>query len=475
MPQPKTTATTTTDLALMAHLFRRAGFGATRDELDHYCALGYEAAIEELLHPENAAPIDEDVIRRYHVDQNSLMLIESSQAYWLYRIINTNAPLQEKMALFWHGLFATAYGKLNHAKAVVNQTNLFRNCGLGSFRTLLIELSRDPAMIFWLDNKDNHNGSPNENYGRELLELFSMGIGNYSEEDVKNCARAFTGWTINNADYMSIRASRDSIWPHGRLDWQFRYRPDDHDDSVKTFLGETGRFNGEDVIDIIVCQPATAWFVARHIYQFFVSDRLDEASIQELAGVFQETDGDIGAVMRHLFLSDLFRSDQVRLAKVKSPAELVAGTARLTGAHQFPDWTIVNLAMDANFMGQEILNPPTVEGWHTGQEWIDTGNLVERINSAAVEIGNVDQPGVQQILARLRRAGDVLAPREFVDLCLDAMGQFETGAETRANLVAYAQRWGDLPFDRPDSLVCTQQRVGEMLQLIAATREYQLA
>ena len=135
MVQKMRSAAAREDLALMAHLLRRAGFGATREELDGYCARGYEATVEELLHPERAAPIDEDVVRRYHVDQNSLMLIESSQAYWLYRIINTNAPLQEKTALFWHGLFATAYGKLNHAKAVVNQTNTFRRCGLGSFRT----------------------------------------------------------------------------------------------------------------------------------------------------------------------------------------------------------------------------------------------------------------------------------------------------------------------------------------------------
>ena len=236
------------ELSLMAHLLRRAGFGATRAELDEYCAQGYEATVEALLHPEDEAPIDEDVVRRYHVDQNSLMLIESSQAYWIYRIINTNAPLQEKIALFWHGLFATAYGKLNHAKAVVNQTNTFRRHGLGNFRTLLLELSRDPAMIFWLDNKDNHSGAPNENYGRELLELFSMGIGNYSEDDVKNCARAFSGWTINNANYMSIRASRDSIWPHGRLDWQFRYLPGDHDDTEKTFLGRREGSTGKTLL-----------------------------------------------------------------------------------------------------------------------------------------------------------------------------------------------------------------------------------
>ncbi len=463
------------DLSLMAHLLRRAGFGATREELDQYCANGYEATVDELLRPEQAALIDEDVIRRYHVDQNSLMLIESSQSYWLYRIINTNAPLQEKIALFWHGLFATAYGKLNHAKAVVNQTNTFRRHGLGSFRTLLLELSRDPAMIFWLDNKDNHNGAPNENYGRELLELFSMGIGNYSEDDVKNCARAFTGWTINNADYMSIRASRDSIWPHGRLDWQFRYLPADHDDTDKTFLGETGRFNGEDIIEIVCRQPATAWFVASRLHQFFVADQPDEAHIQALADEFLRTGGDIGAVLRSLFLSGFFRSPEARLARVKSPAELVAGTARLAGSHRFPEWSIVNLAMDVNFMGQEILNPPTVEGWHTGREWIDTGNLVERVNAAGLEIGDVSQPGVRSILERLRDSGPVLTPDRFVDVCLNGMGQFDISKQSRDSLVKYAARLGELRFDRPDSLSCAEQRVGEMLQLITATREYQLA
>jgi uncharacterized protein (DUF1800 family) len=463
------------DLALMAHLMRRAGFGATRDELDRRCAQGYQAAVEELLSPEQAAPIEEDVLRRYHVDQNSLMLIESCQAYWLYRIINTNAPLEEKMALFWHGLFATAYGKLNHAKAMVNQTDIFRRNGLGSFRTLLIELSRDPAMIFWLDNKDNHQGAPNENYGRELLELFSMGIGSYTEDDVKTCARAFTGWTINNAEYMSVRASRDSIWPHGRLDWQFVYRSDDHDDQDKTFLGHTGRFNGEDIVDIICLQPATAWFVASKLYQFFVSDAPDEDAIQLLAEEFQRTNGDIRAVMRTLFMADCFAADHVRLAKVKSPAELVGGTARLAGSHQFPEWSIVNLAMDVNFMGQEILNPPTVEGWHTGREWIDTGTLVERINSAALEMGDVTQPGVRNIIGRLQAVGAVLTPTEFVDGCLEATGQFEASSDTRAQLTQYAERLGNLHFDRKDSLPCTEQRVGGMLQMITATREYQLA
>ena len=463
------------ELALTAHLLRRAGFGATRDELESYVAQGYEATVEQLLHPELAPALDEDVLRRYQIDQNSLMLIESSQAYWMYRIINTHRPLEEKMALFWHGLFATAYGKLNHAKAVVNQTNTFRRHGLGSFATLLLELSRDPAMIFWLDNKDNHKDAPNENFGRELLELFSMGIGNYTEDDVKACARAFTGWTIANADYMSVRASRDSIWPYGRLDWQFEYLPEDHDDGPKTFLGQTGAFNGEDIIDIICRQPATAWFVAQKLYCFFVSDTPNEASIQVLADEFQGSDGDIRSVMRSLFLSDFFQSDAVRLARVKSPTELVAGTARLTGNHRFPEWSIVNLAMDANFMGQEILNPPTVEGWHAGSEWIDTGNLVERVNSAALEISDVTQPGVRAILEGIRSTGAELSPAQFVDSCLQYLGQYEIGDKTRQSLVSHAERDGDLVFDRRGAAECSEQRITEMLQLVVATREYQLA
>ena len=459
-----------------AHLLRRAGFTPTRAEIDRAVERGYEATVEELLHPEDRPDLEiEDLIRRYHVDQNSLMLLESSQSYWLYRIINSQRPLEEKMALFWHGLFATAYGKLNHAKAVVNQTHTFRRHGLGKFADILLELSRDPAMIFWLDNKDNHKDAPNENYGRELLELFSMGIGNYTEDDVKAAARAFTGWTIDNTRYMSIRASRDSFWPYGRIDWQFRYREDDHDGSEKTFLGHTGPFGGQDVIDIIVLQPATAHYIAGKLYGFFVSDQPDEEAIGILADEFTRTGGDIRAVMRRLFLSDFFSDASARLARVKSPAELVGGTARLAGSHRSPEWTISNLAMDVNFMGQEILNPPTVEGWHTGREWIDTGNLVERINAAGAEMRDTGRPGVRAIIERVKSAGPVLPPRALAEACLDAVGIFEVTEGAMNSLVALAAPWGEVRFNRPDGIACAEERIVEMLQLIVASREYQLA
>ena len=460
----------------VAHLLRRAGFGPTRSEIERAAGQGYEATVEELLHPDAQPDLEiEDLIRRYHVDQNSLMLLESSQGYWLYRIINSRRPLEEKMALFWHGLFATAYGKLNHAKAVVNQTHTFRRHGLGKFADILLELSRDPAMIFWLDNKDNHKDAPNENYGRELLELFSMGIGNYTEDDVKAAARSFTGWTIENTEYMSMRASRDSFWPYGRIDWQFRYRDDDHDDTEKTFLGHTGAFNGQDVIDIIIRQPATAHYIAGKLYNFFVSDRPDEEAIGVLADEFTRTEGDIRAVMRRLFLSDFFTNESARLARVKSPAELVGGTARLAGSHRTPEWSIVNLAMDVNFMGQEILNPPTVEGWHTGMEWIDTGNLVERINAAGAEMRDTSRPGVRAVIDRVKSSGGSLSPRHLAEACLDAVGMFEVSDSTLDSLVALAAPWGEVRFDRPENAACTEEQISEMLQLIVASREYQLA
>ena len=463
------------ELSLMAHLFRRAGFGATYEELEESLAAGYEATVERLLHPEDAPEWDDALFRRYHVDQNSVMLIESAQSYWLYRMINSPRPLEEKIALFWHGLFATAYGKLNHAKAVVNQTNTFRRHGLGTFRNLLSELSRDPAMIFWLDNKDNHKDAPNENYGRELLELFSMGIGTYTEADVKAAARAFTGWTIANQDYMSVRASRDSIWPHGRLDWQFIYRPEDHDDSEKTFLNQTGRFNGEDVLDIICGHPASSWFLAGKLYAFFVSDHPNEAATQIIAEDLRRTGGDVRSAMRTIFLSDFFRSEDARHAKVKSPAEVVAGVARLAGAFGAPRWNIVNLALDTNFMGQEILNPPTVEGWHTGTEWVDTGTLMERVNSAALLLGDPAQPGVRNIIRRLRESNGTYTPEELVDSCLNLCGALEVSGATRHELTAFAASQGELTFESQFADGCAEQRIADLLQLIVSTREYQMA
>src|SRR5215211_9080755 len=224
-----------TDLELMAHLYRRAGFGATRDELEAALAKGYEATVEGLLHPEAQPDLEYDLIYRFYPDVKEAREIDVTQSFWLYRMINTQRPLEEKMALFWHCLFATAFNKSNHAQQIQIQIDKLREHCLDNFKTILVELSRDPAMIFWLDNQENTNDVHNENYGRELLELFSMGIGNYTEDDVKNCARAFTGWGIKNLL---------NIGPFGRNVWEFKFRPEEHDYEEKTFLGHTGNFDG---------------------------------------------------------------------------------------------------------------------------------------------------------------------------------------------------------------------------------------
>ena len=472
------------EVALMAHLHRRAGFGATRDELDRYLAQGYEATVEELLHPDTlpGGLHDEDLIRRYHVDENSLMLLESCQTYWLYRMINTRRPLEEKLALFWHGIFATGYTKLNQPKAILGQIEMFRRSGMGSFRDLLLQVSKDPAMIFWLDNKDNHRDAVNENYGREILELFSMGVGNYAEDDVRECSRAFTGWSMRNASLHTARVARDSVWPYGRLDWQFEYVESDHDSAEKIFLGQKGDLDGANVIDIICRHPATAKFVARHLYTFFVADEpqvpawqtvppRDPEAIAALMKAFVDFEYDIRSVLRVLFNSEFFK--EATFAKVKSPAELVAGTARLAGTHSFPEVADIQLALHTGYMGQQLLDPPSVEGWHTGAEWINTASLVNRVNYAAQQFADVRAPGIRSIVERLRALGPTISPERLVDACLDLIGPITVSEAARNELIGHANTVGEVLFD--DEQDDSAEKVRSMLQLIVATREYQFA
>ncbi|MCH7843153.1 MAG: DUF1800 domain-containing protein [Chloroflexi bacterium] len=468
------------DTVLMAHLLRRAGFGANRDELEEYLAMGYEGAVETLLNPSDPDNMPDDLIRRYHVEQSELRDLPGSAAYWMYRMISTSCPMEEKIALFWHSLFATGYVKLNQARALLNQVDMFRRSGLGSFEELLVELSKDPAMIVWLDNNENHGSAINENFGRELLELFSMGIGNYTEDDVKECARAFTGWTLGNAEYMSIRAAKDSIWPYGRIAWHFDYRREDHDDGEKTFLGETGRFNGEEIIAIIVKQEATARFVATRLFQFFGADEVTEAGetvIEEMMATYFSSGYQIRDMLRTLFHSGFFKSEDARFARVKGPVEMVVGAIRMAGNYQSPSLGIEKVSNTMFFMGQGLLRPPTVDGWHEGAEWIDSGALVERVNFVAKELSDVHSPGVRSIIDRLEANSDqgVLKPSDLADGCLDLMGPIQVSDATRSVLVDYASRHGDLDLNGHQPGDQAEQQVGNMLRLVAATREYQLA
>ena len=476
------------DIALMAHLLRRAGFGATRHELEGYLAEGYETAVEQLLDTRNPQNMPDDILRRYHEDFHMFNHdINSAAIYWQYRMVTTRCPLEEKIALFWHGVFPSSHGKNNEFFSLLNQIEMFRNRGLGRFDDLLVELSKDPAMIIYLDNNTNHNGAINENYGRELLELFSMGVGNYTEHDIKECARAFTGWTLDNEEYMALMSHKNSVWPYGTIGWHFNYREDDHDDGEKTFLGETGRLNGEDIIDIICRQPATARFVARHLYDFFVADEVpvpqwphtpprDPNAIETLTEAYFESDHDIRSMLRALLNSDFFKSEETRFARVKGPAELVVGTLRLSGSFAKPNYKIADVARLLDYMGQSLLNPPSVEGWHEGTEWINSGSLVERVNFAMMELTNVDKPGVRDIIDRLAtQDGGIFSPEHLVDSCLDLMGPIDVSEETRATLVGQVSKQGDLSLKGHVPGDPAEKRVGELLSMIASMKEYQLA
>lgn len=470
-----TTTASRQEIKLMAHLMRRAGFGATIGELEARAVKGYATTVEELLHPGEAGDIPQDIIRRYHVDQSELRQPFSAAGNWVYRMVTSANPLEERLALFFHGLFATGYTKLNQARALLNQIEMFRRHGFGPFDTLLIELSKDPAMLLWLDNNENHNGHINENYGRELLELFSMGIGNYSEDDIKEASRAFTGWTLGNVDYMAMRAMKDSIWPYSRIAWHFNFDEGDHDAGEKTFLGETGNFNGEDIVKIICKQDAAAQFICTRLFQFFAADQVTEngqVCIDEMKRSYFESNYEIRTVLRTLFNSSYFKSEEARYARVKGPVELVVGAVRTAGSYTKPTLGVDDVAQQAFFMGQGLLNPPTVEGWHEGDEWIDSGALVERVNFVANELSNPDQPGVRTIINRLTENKESgVTAEQLVDDCLEAMGSLDVSRDTLNVLHDHVAGIEKATDDKNE----LGSRIAELLGLIGASREYQLA
>jgi uncharacterized protein (DUF1800 family) len=463
-------------VALMAHLMRRAGFGAPYAELEARAAKGYEATVEELLNPNAQDDLEDDIMMRYKTEWVNKAALEGQQEEWTFRMINSKRPLEEKIALFWHGVLCTGHAKCENPKEQVKEFDMFRQLGLGNFEELLMGLAQDPAMVFFLDNCMSHKGAINENWGRELLELFSMGVGmdgqlNYSEDDVKEAARAFTGWTVVNAI---------PRYPYGRYESKFVYDPRDHDNGEKTFLGETGNWNGEDIIRIIAKQPATARFVARHLYNFFVADEpqvpawqhtppRDIDTIKLLEAEYFRSNYNIGSMLRVLFNSDAFKN--ARFAKVKSPVETVVGTMRLVRDFDFPRPGLNGLTLNIRYMGQDLMNPPTVEGWHTGKEWIDSGTLVERINFTADNVGNLNLPGVQEIISRLRASGPTLTPEALIDGCLELLGGYQLAPETYSELVTLAAKGGPIQTSAADF----PQRAAQMLQSIVATTEYLFA
>ena len=457
-------------LAMVSHLMRRAGFGADRDELESLSAQPYEETVEDLLHPERREDLQEDALTRYNLELSYRDAVQLWAGRWVWRMVNSRRPLEEKMALFWHHVFATAWYKSEHSPTIIGQIEMFREVGMSDLRTILLALAKDPAMNYWLDNCENHADQPNENWGRELLELFSMGVGNYSEDDIKNAARAFTGWTFTQPI---------PLYPFGHYESEFRYLPDDHDGGEKTFLGQSGAFGGEDIIEIVAGQDATYRFIARHLYNFFVADEpqvpawnieppRNPDAIEVLSETFVDGGFEIKPVLRQLFNSDFFKEAQYQ--KVKSPTEVVVGTLRSTRDMTGPDPRLEALGKEPGYMGQDILDPPSVEGWHTGREWINSGSLVKRVNFVADRVSDASLPGVKAMLDYVGDNGATMSAEELVDRCLDIMGPMEVDDRARAELVTHAAADGaEITVDSDDFA----ERATQTFALIAATREYQ--
>jgi len=463
-PSKAAAAKSSDDVALMGHLMRRAAFGARAEELETMAKQGYDAVVDGLLHPERSPELAEDLLERCHTEQSDDESTHWTATRWTYHMINSKRPLEYKMALFWHGLFATAVSKVTNNPMMRGQYAMFRDDGLGNFRTVLQKLARDPAMIYWLDQQQNHGKAVNENWGRELLELFAMGRGNYTEDDVKAAARAFTGWTIDQTF---------PRYPSGYYDVKFIYREEDHDHSKKTFLGHTGDFNGDDLIEIVLKHPATAQYVARHLYRFFVADDMDAAAVEAIAKAFTESGYDMRATLRALFMSGAFK--QARFKKVKSPVEHVVGTVRTAGRFTDP-WEkgIDDLIDVMSRMGQQLLNPPTVEGWHTGREWIDSAFLVERVNFAAEFLGSAAAPGIVSIAARIARGRKSIGGAALVDAVLYEMGTLTLDARDKKALIEDLELAGEFKCggSAQEDFAHTVARV---CRSVSASREYQLA
>ena len=453
---------------------RRAGFGASHEETDELSEQSYEETVEQLLSPETQPDYDTNLLYRYHPMAEMIHdQTNHSQIQWMYRMVNGHRPLQEKMCLFWHHVFATGLDKVENGTAMLDQIQIFRSHGMGNFRDILIQIAKNPAMIYWLDNQENHKRAPNENWGRELLELFSLGVGHYTEKDVFECARAFTGWTFVNRFTTGFNI--------GPIPWEFVYKPEDHDNGTKTFLGITGNLNGEDIIDIILKQPACASFITRHLYNFFVADEpevpkwpneppQDPQAVELLSKIFVNSGYEIKPVLRAMFKANFFKEAVYK--KVKSPVEVVIGTLKLTGDLTEPDPRWHQVVGAPASMGQDLMNPPSVEGWHTGKEWINSGSLINRVNFTVDRLRNTDLPGVRIIIDRISRNSKSSSPESIVDCCLEELGSPQIETDTYKELISTIKSKRPLQ-NHNNTEPEFAHLVSNILSLIAGTTEYQ--
>lgn len=359
------------------HLLSRSGFGVNQTELRLISSLNYEDAVDLILNrsrfnklpvtplpdwhnnkpsdyrPEPGATEDEIRAIQQQLRKEGVEL----QIWWLKEMLATPAPLHEHLTLFWHNHFATELIKVKMPFLMLKQNQLLRRLALGNFRELVQYIAKDPAMLIYLDNSSNRKGSPNENFARELLELFTLGEGHYTETDIKEAARSFTGWTIN----------RDT--------GEFFFNPIQHDFGRKTFLGRSGFFNGNDIINIVFEEPQTAIFIVEKLWREFISSEPESAEVERLAQIFRNGNYELKPLIRALFLSPAFHSPEAVGQLIKSPLELTIGTMVTFDIYPANFRPLLKINRE---LGQEPCNPPNVKGWPGGTLWISTSSLVDR-------------------------------------------------------------------------------------------------
>jgi uncharacterized protein (DUF1800 family) len=440
----------------IAHLLRRAGFGASEAELDQYAALGFGGTVERLLNPEQVDDSAADqraaqlAFSNDPTDREARRKLEAAKFGWVTRMLYTQRPLQEKMALFWHTHFATANSKVGNAVLMQQQIQLFREHALGNFETLLQKVTRDPAMLIWLDNRLNRKASPNENFAREVMELFTVGIGNYTEDDIKEAARAFTGHSLTR-------------------EFAYTFNANQHDTRDKTFFRQTGNFDADHILGILVRHPATARFLTTKLFSWFVHDRPESTTIDRLSSTFTGSGFDIRAVVRDILTGPELLSPQAFHAKIKQPVELVVGSLKALNVQNIgPDATQM-----MRRMGQDLLNPPDVNGWPGGSTWINATTLFERFNWAnRLAMGrDAGKPYFSDIGAQIQ-AQAIGAPDGLVDYYAGLLVDGDVTPEARSALLNYVNASG--PISLADASALDMKARG-LVHLTMALPTYQLA
>jgi uncharacterized protein (DUF1800 family) len=480
------------------HLFRRAGFGASQDDVDTFAGLSfasYAAAVIRILNYDEF-PDDVDGLigragyagvtgRSANGFQPAINILDARQR-WLFRMVHSRRPLQEKMALFWHNHFATAYSKIvgeignsdlatrmlsakpdDDASRTRGQLELFRSYALGNFRDLLVEIAKDPAMLVWLDGRTNIRTRPQENFARELMELFTMGVGRFEETDVYAGARVFTGWNLQltNRDSASAR-------------YDFFYNAAQHDTTAKEFTfaiypdgskviparaASDGMRDGLDFINAVARHPATGPRLARKLYAYFINevDAPDDSLIDAMAKTYYSQNYEIGAMLRQLLLSAQFRNPTNYYKRYSWPAEFVVRSLKEVG------WTgfSLNSALTPMInMGQQLFEPPDVNGWELGPGWFSSGGMLARMNYAATLALN------QRVNLRDQTRGKVDSPESLVSYMLDRLTPPEFASSAHAALVDYARFGG--AWTGSDTQLAA--KASGLAHLITGSGDYQL-